>query len=146
MSPLDGEFTVGSRRSAAYLQQLFAEVPPGDPRSIKYFVISKPGIWGVGNGYLQDILFRAKLHPRRRVVEISTKEQRAVHQAVKATITQAAKANGRDTERDLHNQPGRYVRILDSRVVGQPCPECATPIERISYLGGASYFCPHCQK
>jgi formamidopyrimidine-DNA glycosylase len=139
VSPLDDEFTV------TYLQQPFAKVPPDDPRSIKFFVVSKPGIWGVGNGYLQDILFRAGLHPRRRVVDISAKEQRALHRAIKTTITQAVKANGRDTERDLYNQPGRYVRLLDSRVAGQPCPECATPIEKISYLGGASYFCPRCQ-
>jgi len=139
VSPLDAEFT------ADYVRQLFAEVPAEDPRSIKHFVISKPGFWGVANGYLQDILFLAKLHPRRRVVEMKAKEQRALHKATKTVITQAVKADGRDTERDLYNQPGRYVRILDSRTVGRPCRECGTVIEKISYLGGAAYFCPSCQ-
>jgi formamidopyrimidine-DNA glycosylase len=137
--PLDDAFT------AEYVQGLFAEVPPDDPRVIKGFVISKPGIWGVGNGYLPDILFRARLHPRRRVTSMGAREQRALHRAAKTTITQAVKANGRDTERDLHNQPGRYVRILDSRAVGKPCPECGAPIEKIALLGGAAYFCPRCQ-
>jgi formamidopyrimidine-DNA glycosylase len=103
------------------------------------------------------IEFRARLHPRRRVVEISATEQRALHAdrrdstAIKTTITQATQAHGRDTERDLYNEPGRYVRLLDSRMVGQPCPgdrdgrACATPIEKISHLGGASYLCPRCQ-
>ncbi|MBM3501476.1 MAG: endonuclease VIII, partial [Armatimonadetes bacterium] len=31
------------------------------------------------------------------------------------------------------------------RALRKPCPECATPIEKISFLGGACYFCPQCQ-
>ena len=33
---------------------------------MKYFLITEPGVWGVGNGYLQDILLRARIHPRTR--------------------------------------------------------------------------------
>ena len=44
-----------------------------------------------------------------------------------------------------YQSPGGYHRTLDSNAVGQPCPECGTPIEKISFLGGASYFCPKCQ-
>ncbi|MFC1719141.1 zinc-ribbon domain-containing protein [Candidatus Poribacteria bacterium] len=35
---------------------------------------------------------------------------------------------------------------MDSKAKGNPCPECGTPIEKIQYLGGASYFCPSCQE
>ena len=52
---------------------------------------------------------------------------------------------GRDGEIDLFGQPGGYRRILSSETAGKPCPECETPIEKIQYLGGASYFCPKCQ-
>lgn len=34
---------------------------------------------------------------------------------------------------------------MDSRAAEQPCPACGTPVEKIQYLGGACYFCPHCQ-
>jgi formamidopyrimidine-DNA glycosylase len=139
VSPLDKAFT------AAHVRRQFAAVPPTDPRSIKYFVITDPGVWGVGNGYLQDILFRARLHPRRRAVAVTKAEQATLHEAIRATIREAVEAAGRDTERDLYNQPGRYVRIMDSRTAGHPCPECATPIEKASYLGGSVYFCPQCQ-
>jgi formamidopyrimidine-DNA glycosylase len=53
---------------------------------------------------------------------------------------------GRYDEVDLYNQPGGYVRMMDSRSAGKPCPVCATPIEKIQYLGGACYFCPGCQE
>jgi formamidopyrimidine-DNA glycosylase len=46
---------------------------------------------------------------------------------------------------DLYNHPGKYRKILDSRQVGKPCPECGTSIEKQQYLGGAVYYFPSCQ-
>jgi formamidopyrimidine-DNA glycosylase len=139
ISPLIDAFTL------EHFERLFQEVGPEDKRSIKKFMISEPGILGVGNGYLQDILFRAKIHPRRRVVDITEGERRGLYVAGRETLRQAVDLGGRDTERDLYNNRGGYERILDSRTRGKPCPECGTPIEKIQYLGGASYFCPECQ-
>jgi formamidopyrimidine-DNA glycosylase len=137
--PLSKDFT------HPYFRGLFEGLEAEDSRSIKYFVISKPGILGVGNGYLQDILFKAKIHPRRRAAQLSESEQQALFHAIPEVLQKAVALGGRDTEHDLHDQPGKYVRILDSRNVGKPCPECATPTEKASFLGGAVYFCPKCQ-
>ncbi len=59
---------------------------------------------------------------------------------------EAITAGGRNDETDLFNRPGGYVRLMDSKSAGQPCPQCGTTIEKIQYLGGACYFCPHCQQ
>ena len=139
VSPLSDAFTF------EYFQRLFGELKEEDPRSVKFFIISKPGIWGVGNGYLQDILFRARIHPRRRVIDITEEERQALYEAIMVTLKHAVAMGGRDTERDLYNRPGGYRRILNSKTVDQPCPECGAPIAKIQYLGGASYFCPRCQ-
>jgi formamidopyrimidine-DNA glycosylase len=100
----------------------------------------------VGNGYLQDILFRARMHPRRRALETSLEERRALYQATVQTLRAAVEGGGRESELDLFGRPGGYVKILDSASAGQPCPNCGTPIEKISFMGGASYLCPTCQK
>jgi len=139
VSPLSDAF------SFEHFEGLFEELEEQDPRSVKFFIISQPGIWGVGNGYLQDILFRARIHPKRRAVDIGEAERLALYEAARETLKQAVDMGGRDTERDLYNRPGVYRRIMDSRNVEQPCPECGTPIEKIQYLGGACYFCPRCQ-
>lgn len=139
-SPLSENFTL------EYFDSLFGELEPEDPRSAKLFMISKPGILGIGNGYLQDILFRARLHPRHRVRELSLTEKKDLYTATRETIQQALALDGRDTEFDLHNRPGRYQRIMVNRSVGKPCPTCGTPIEKAQYLGGAVYYCPSCQK
>jgi formamidopyrimidine-DNA glycosylase len=139
VSPISDAYTF------EHFQGLFADLDEEDKRFVKYFAISDPGIWGVGNGCLQDILFRAKIHPRRRVRDLDDQERRALHAAAREMLTEATALGGRDCERDLFNQPGGYQRILHSKVVGEPCPDCSTPIEKIRFLGGASYFCPSCQ-
>lgn len=136
---LDDAFT------PAYWDGLFAALPPDDKRAIKYFLISEPGVWGVGNGYLQDILFHARIHPRRRAVDVTADERGALYIAIRETLQRAVDLGGRDSERDLYGHPGGYVRLMDSTTAGQPCPACGTPIEKISFLGGACYFCPQCQ-
>lgn len=138
-SPLSDDFTLDCFMS------MFNLLEQDDKRSVKYFIISKPGVPGMGNGYLQDILFRAKIHPRRRAIDLMAKEKKALHKTIVETMQQAVKLGGRSDERDLFGNAGGYQRILDSTQVGQPCPRCGTPIEKISFLGGACYLCPKCQ-
>ena len=61
------------------------------------------------------------------------------------TVREVTKQGGRSDETDLHGKPGGYQRIMDSRAAGRPCPECATKVLKVQYLGGACYFCPKCQ-
>ncbi len=139
VTPLSDTFTW------AHFQQLFDQVAQDSKASLKYFLVSEPGVWGIGNGCLQDILFHARLHPKRRVVETTRAERRALYDALQHTLQQMVDLGGRDSEMDLYNRPGGYRRILDSKTVGQRCPGCGTPIEKTQYLGGAIYFCPTCQ-
>jgi formamidopyrimidine-DNA glycosylase len=114
-------------------------------KPIKAFLVHEGNVCGIGNGYLQDILFRAKLSPKRKVPDLSSEERQRLHHAIVATMTEAIEKGGRDTEKDLYGAPGGYVPILDRRAKDRPCPDCGTPIEKISYLGGSCYVCPSCQ-
>lgn len=137
ISPLSDAFTF------EHFQGLFGETI--DRKSIKSFMISEPGISGVGNGYLQDILFRARIHPTRKNADITEAEKRALYDAIREILKQAVELGGRDTERDLYNNRGGYPKILDRTKLGQPCPECGAPIQKIKYLGGSCYLCSSCQ-
>jgi len=139
ISPISAEFTYERFR------ELVADDAQRGKRSVKAFMASRPRISGVGNGYVQDICFRARLHPRHDLSELTARECRRWHRAIGQVLTEAIERGGRDTESDLHGKPGGYVAILDRRANGQPCPECGTPIEKIAYLGGSCYFCPQCQ-
>ncbi len=140
LSPLDEGYTYD------YFLGLFQQLKATDSASAKTFMITKPGVWGVGNGILQDILLVAHLHPRRRMVALTQPERRRLFDAIHQVISQAAAQGGRDTEVDLFGRPGAYRKLLDSRNVGLPCPQCGATILKESYLGGAVYTCPDCQK
>lgn len=139
-SPLEKAFTPQG------FDRLFREAPPADlRRPIKHFLLSKPGIYGLGNGYLQDILFRAGLHPRRRAGDLTAEDRGRLHAAVVRVFGEAAAGGGRDTETDLHGRRGGYRCVMDRRAAGEPCPACGAPVRKIAFLGGACYFCPDCQ-
>ncbi|MEI7833948.1 MAG: DNA-formamidopyrimidine glycosylase family protein [bacterium] len=139
ISPTSDDFTL------EYFNSLFAELRPESSCSAKYFIVSDPGILGVANGMLQDILFHARIHPRRAVVTLSSAERTALYHAIRDVISQAVAQQGRHDERDLFNQPGQYHRILDASTVNLPCVNCGTLIQKEQFLGGAIYFCPECQ-
>jgi formamidopyrimidine-DNA glycosylase len=125
---------------------LFESMKENDSRSVKYFIISDPGVLGIGNGCLQDILFRAKIDPRRKASSLDTAERQALHLAIRETLQLAVDQGGRSSERDLFNRPGSYHRLMDGETAGRPCTVCGATIAKISFQGGAVYLCPSCQK
>jgi formamidopyrimidine-DNA glycosylase len=129
----------------AFFESLFEQVDLESSKSVKFFLISEPGVWGIGNGVLQDILYHARIHPKRRIVDITGEEKRTLYDAIVGTLSQMVEQGGRYEERDLYGNRGGYVRLLDTKTKGLPCTVCGTPIEKNQYLGGAIYFCPTCQ-
>lgn len=113
--------------------------------SAKAFLATEQRIPGLGNGVLQDILFTARVHPKRKMSTFSDLKLAALYQAVKSVLSQMALHGGRDTERDLFGCPGGYKTILSKNTAGKPCPVCGGEIQKQSYLGGSVYVCPHCQ-
>lgn len=113
--------------------------------SIKAVLATEQRIPGLGNGVLQDILFRAKLNPKSKLSTLSEKEKRILFQSVKETIMQMAQKGGRDTEKDLFGCNGGYKTVLSNKTLKYPCTICGGEIIRQAYMGGNVYYCPHCQ-
>jgi formamidopyrimidine-DNA glycosylase len=138
-TPTDADFTFD------YFSAFIDELLAGEKRSAKAFLTQEQLIPGVGNAIAQDILFRAGLHPRHPLSDLSLEQRRRLYDAILGTLHEAIAKGGRYDEVDLHNRPGGYIRLMDNRAAGQPCPVCGTVVEKIQYLGGACYFCPRCQ-
>ena len=139
MSVLDPAFT------ASRFSELLGSDSAWARKPIKAFLVHEGNVRGIGNGYLQDILHRAKLSPKRKLSTLDRRERDRLHRAILDTMSSASERGGRDTEKDLFGAPGRYVPILDRRGAGTPCPDCGVLIEKISFLGGSCYVCPQCQ-
>lgn len=138
ISPLSEEF------DRAYFEKLFANEKKDI--SAKAFLASEQRIPGVGNGVLQDILFNAKINPKRKIFSLSDEEKENIFRSLKSTLKEMTDKGGRDTEKDIYGNKGGYKTILSKNTYKDPCPACGGIIVKEAYMGGSVYYCPTCQK
>lgn len=127
-----------------YFRELRTDLP--GTLSMKAFLATQQRIPGLGNGVLQDILLKAGLHPRKKIGTLTESRWKQLYETVTGTLAQMTEKGGRDTEKDLFGENGRYITMLSKKTLGKPCPYCGNTIQKASYLGGTVYFCPSCQE
>lgn len=113
--------------------------------SAKAFLATHQRIPGLGNGVLQDILFNAEIHPKRKMKTLSHDEFVSLYQSIKSTLQDMDAQGGRNTEKDIFGVCGGYETKLSAKTKENPCPVCGGEIMKEAYLGGAIYYCPDCQ-
>jgi len=138
ISPLDDAF------DKSVFEKIFQNVTKD--LSVKALLATEQRIPGLGNGVLQDILFNANIHPKRKKSTLTDFEKGELFHSLKVTLKNMTENGGRDTEKDLLGQNGRYKTILSKNTVYRPCPNCGSNITKEAYMGGAIYYCPVCQK
>ena len=116
-----------------------------DRLSAKALLATEQRVPGLGNGVLQDILWTAGVHPRRKVGDLDDDARRGLVAAVPSVLRRMTAQGGRDTERDLLGEPGGYATVLSRRTLELPCPRCGGRVTKEQYLGGAVYVCAVCQ-
>lgn len=136
-SPLSDAF------DKAYFDSIRSSQKPS--LSAKAFLATEQRIPGLGNGTLHDILFQAKIHPKRKISTLSETDWEAMYCSVKETLREMTDLGGRDTEKDLFGKPGGYKTRLSKNTWKLPCPVCGGKINKEAYLGGAVYYCSSCQ-
>lgn len=139
LSPIEDEFNENYFKLLLKKEELSS-------LSAKAFLATEQRIPGLGNGVVQDILWAAKIHPKRKMSTLSEAELEEMYKAVKGIPADMAAKGGRDTEKDLFGNPGGYKTIMSKNTVNKPCPICSTIIKKEAYLGGSIYYCPSCQK
>lgn len=128
----------------AWYQGVLAACKP--TTSAKAFLATEQRFPGIGNGVLQDILFGAGIHPKRKLASFSDAEHEQLLSSIQTTLRAMTDARGRDTESDLYGVPGGYKTKMSKIALKSGCCQCGMPIEKETYMGGAVYFCPFCQK
>jgi formamidopyrimidine-DNA glycosylase len=114
--------------------------------SLKAFLATEQRIPGLGNGVLQDILFNARLHPKQKIHTLSETYVSTLFKSIKHTLKDMVDSNGRDTEKDLFSNNGRYKTQMSKHTVGKNCEACGSLIVKENYMGGSIYYCSGCQK
>jgi formamidopyrimidine-DNA glycosylase len=120
--------------------------PGAEKLSAKALLATEQRIPGLGNGTLQDILFNAGIHPKKKVSSFTENDKELIYNSIKTTLKEMIEQGGRDTEKDLFGNPGGYITKLSKNTANKPCKICGTTIIKEAYMGGSIYYCPKCQK
>src|SRR5215212_9395224 len=115
---------------------------------IKPLLLDQKVVSGIGNIYVDEILYDARLHPRRKANTLSEGEWEALYDAIRSNLAAGVKHRGTTVRlfRDVLDRPGEHqnhLRIFEKH--GQPCPGCEGEVVREKVSGRPTHYCPACQ-
>jgi formamidopyrimidine-DNA glycosylase len=117
---------------------------------IKPLILDQKVVAGIGNIYADEILFDARLHPRRKANTLSGVEWEALYEAIRKNLAAGVEHRGTTVRlyKDVLNRPGEhqnYLRVFEKH--GLPCPQgCGGEVVRESVGGRPTHYCPVCQR
>jgi formamidopyrimidine-DNA glycosylase len=116
---------------------------------IKAALLDQRTLAGMGNIYVDEALWRARIHPLRTAGDLTADEVAELTRAVKASLRAGIARQGA-TLRDYATPNGRRGRMQTAFNVygrgGEPCERCGTPIDKIRVAGRGTWYCPRCQR
>src|SRR5213080_775909 len=115
---------------------------------VKAALLDQRTVAGLGNIYVDEALWRARLNPLRPAAQLDRNELRRLHRGIRAALEHGLARQG-STLRDYRLPDGSGGSMQDEfRVYGrrdEPCDRCGTPIARTQVAGRTTWFCPTCQ-
>ncbi|WP_101844596.1 DNA-formamidopyrimidine glycosylase [Halobacillus sp. Marseille-P3879] len=117
-------------------------------RHIKSVLLDQSVVAGLGNIYVDEALYRARLHPERIAKEITFEEASRLKEASAETINKAVKQGGTTIRSYLNGQGEMGMFQQELKVYGKEdtdCTDCGTPIVKLKVSGRGTHVCPHCQ-
>ena len=114
-----------------------AEILGRERRQLHPLLRDQRAVAGIGRAHANEILLRARLSPFKASTDLSVEEVGQLADAIRVDLSRALelREQGKDDKAvyRVHNR------------LGEPCPECGTPIARVDYEEHTVYYCPNCQ-
>jgi formamidopyrimidine-DNA glycosylase len=153
LEPGEAEPYLAARVGEEPLDALFTAARLGERlasrrTSLKAALLDQRTLAGLGNIYVDEALWRARLNPLRPAAGLDRNELRRLHRAIRAALEHGLARQG-STLRDYRLPDGSGGTMQNEfRVYGrrdEPCDRCGTPIARTQVAGRTTWFCPTCQ-
>lgn len=114
-------------------------------RHLKALLLDQSVIAGVGNIAISEVFWQVGLHPELRADKLTLEQADTLMNALIAHFDALLEADADQDEIIYVNQDKTQNPFLVYLRLGQPCPRCQTPLERLSFGGRSTYYCPRCQ-
>ena len=139
--PLDEEFR---RSGVEYLRATLSS----RRAQIKPLLLDQKVVSGIGNIYVDEILYDARLHPRRKANTLTEEDWGRLHASIIENLAAGVEHRGTTVRlyKDVLGRPGEHqnnLRVFEKQ--GRPCPECEGKVVREKVAGRPTHFCPSCQ-
>lgn len=138
--PLGDAFTAAWLRAALATRQ----------RQIKPLLLDQSFVAGLGNIYVDEALYAARLHPRHPAHRIGRRKAEALHTAIHGILLDAIRRNGSSFDaafRTPEGLPGDHQHQLQVYGRGgEPCRRCGAPIRKLLVGQRGTHVCPRCQR
>jgi formamidopyrimidine-DNA glycosylase len=118
-------------------QERLAAVLAAEARRLHPLLRDQRQIAGIGRAWSNEILHHARLSPYALSTELDTEEIERLSDAIDEELERGLALR----ERGLGD--AKVYRVHDK--LGEPCPQCGTPIARIDFEEHTIYYCPECQ-
>lgn len=134
--------------SLAYFSQLMKK----RHRMIKPLLLDQSIVAGLGNIYVDEALWEARIHPERSSDSLTDAELEALHKAIKHVLRVGVRnrgtslGEGKTNYRDVEGESGGHrEKVKAYGRTGQPCERCGTALAKIIVAQRGTHFCPKCQ-
>jgi len=108
---------------------LIDELLADKKRSPKSLLTHDRLIPGPGHAIAQDILFKAPLHPRYDIADLTPQQRQDLYRAIVGTVQEVIDHGGPYDACDLYGEPGGYVRLIDKNALDRLCPGCGGEVQ-----------------
>jgi formamidopyrimidine-DNA glycosylase len=123
----------------------FISIFEGKKGSLKTFLLNQKNIAGIGNYYIHDILYDAKINPTVKINNCSKQKLGLLYDSIVKEFNTAISLRGAHYEVDIYQKPGGFKVSKVAYRDGELC-QCGTTILKIKTGATSSYYCPKCQK
>ncbi len=116
--------------------------------AIKSTLLNQEIISGLGNIYVDEVLFKCKIHPETKCNQVSIEQTKNIIKWSSLILNKAIKNKG-TTIRSYTSSLGvegsyqKYLNVHQRK--DEPCNECGNTISKIRVGGRGTYFCNKCQ-
>lgn len=118
-------------------------------RKIKPALLDQKIVVGLGNIYVDEALFRSRIHPETIAQTLTPEKLLVLHKEIIQTLSEAVKKGG-STIRSYVNSQGEIGMFQLELFVygrkGEECKNCGQPLEKTVVGGRGTHFCPDCQR
>jgi len=136
--PIDAGFTL----------RQFREALANRTAPIKAVLLDQRRMGGLGNIYVDEALFEARIRPDTPAGNLSPAAQKRLYESSRAVLERGIENRGasfRDYVDGQGNEGRHHMYVKVFRRTGKPCYTCLSPIERSVVGGRSTHYCPKCQ-